>query len=264
MDLDEANAGGGAWWIERGEGPLVAAAIHNGHGLRPEVERLVALDEPARLREEDPFTEGWTTIAPTRIVGLRSRFEVDLNRPPERCVYLDPADAWGLDVWRQRPPEAVVARSRSIYDRFYEEVRRVLGELVSRHGRVVVLDLHSYNHRRAGPGAAAAPPAENPDLNLGTGSLDRERWKAVVDALVAAVSGFDYRGRRLDVRENVRFRGGCFSQWIHRTFPRQVCCLAIEVKKIFMDEWTGRPYAGELETMRDVLGAAAAAVADVL
>jgi len=264
MDPNEVEAEGRAWWIERGEGPLVAAAIHNGHALRAEVERLMAIDEPARLREEDPFTQRWTAVAPTRIVGLRSRFEVDLNRPPEQCVYLEPADAWGLKVWHERPPEAVVARSRSIYDRFYEEVRGLLGELASRHGRVVVFDLHTYNHRRAGPEAAPAPPAENPDVNLGTGSLDRDRWKAVVDALVAAVSGFDYRGCRLDVRENVRFRGGYFSQWIHRSFPRQVCCLAIEVKKIFMDEWTGRPYTGELEAIRDVLGAAAAAVVEVL
>jgi len=172
--------------------------------------------------------------------------------------------AWGLTVWRERPPAALVARSRAIYDRFYAAMRDLLAELASRHGRVVVFDLHSYNHRRAGPEGEPAPPAGNPDVNLGTDNMDRHRWKRVVDAFIETVAGFDYRGRRLDVRENVRFTGGHLSQWIHRVFPEEVCCLAIEVKKFFMDEWTSQPYPGGLEAMRDVLGAAAAAVLKVL
>ena len=46
-------------------------------------------------------------------------------------------------------------------------------------------------------------------------------------------------GRRLDVRENVRFRGGYFSRWVHEQYPGRGCALAIEFKKTFMDEWTG-------------------------
>jgi N-formylglutamate deformylase len=62
-------------------GPIVAAAIHNGHATREEVEEHLALSSPERLREEDPFTDEWTHIAATQIIALRSRFEVDLNRP---------------------------------------------------------------------------------------------------------------------------------------------------------------------------------------
>jgi hypothetical protein len=43
----------------------------------------------------------------------------------------------------------------------------------------------------------------------------------------------------LDVRENVRFRGGHFSKWVHERFPDSACVLAIEFKKTFTDEWTG-------------------------
>jgi hypothetical protein len=28
--------------------------------------------------------------------------------------------------------------------------------------------------------------------------------------------------------------------WVHRTFPTTGCALAIEIKKTFMDEWSGR------------------------
>jgi hypothetical protein len=64
------------WRLHLGGGQLVATAIHDGHELRPEVADLMALSDAERLREEDPFTAEWTTIAPTRLVGTRSKFEV--------------------------------------------------------------------------------------------------------------------------------------------------------------------------------------------
>ena len=81
-----------------GDGPLVAAPVHDGHALHDEVAAIMALSDLGRLREEDPFTGGWTAIAPTRIIGRRSRFEVDLNRPRDKAFYRRPEDAWGLDV----------------------------------------------------------------------------------------------------------------------------------------------------------------------
>jgi hypothetical protein len=54
------------------------------------------------------------------------------------------------------------------------------------------------------------------------------------------LGAFDFPGGRLDVRENVKFQGGNFSRWIHGKFPGTGCALAIEFKKFFMDEWTGK------------------------
>ena len=48
----------------------------------------------------------------------------------------------------------------------------------------------------------------------------------------------DFPAGPLDVRENVRFRGGNCARWIHGRFPESACVLSIEVKKFFMDEWT--------------------------
>ena len=102
-----------------GDGQLVAAAIHHGHAVRKEVFELLALDEETRLREEDPYTGLLTEAAPTRLIGLRSRFEVDLNRPRDKAVYQTPEDAWGLKVWRTKLPQAVVDYSLAEYDAFY-------------------------------------------------------------------------------------------------------------------------------------------------
>ena len=83
----------------------------------------MALSEAGRLREEDPFTAQWTGVAETQITALRSRFEVDLNRPRETAVYLKPEDAWGLEVWKTGPSPEIVARSMAEYNAFYSEVR---------------------------------------------------------------------------------------------------------------------------------------------
>ena len=229
------------WSITRGVGPLIATAIHDGHELRPEVAEGLEIGKADRLREEDPQTGRWTSVAGTRIVARRSRFEVDLNRPRERAVYLEPEDAWGLTVWKKPPSKQVVERSLAEYDAFYGEVAGLLADWEQRSEAFVLLDLHPYNHRRSGPDGPPADPAENPEVNVGTGTLDRQRWGPLVDRFMGDLHDFDFRGGHLDVRENVKFRGGNFSRWILERFPATGCVLAVEFKKIYMDEWTGEP-----------------------
>lgn len=238
----------------RDDAPIAAAAIHDGHALRPAVALAMVLTSEERLREEDPFTGGWTSVAGTRLIGGRSRFEVDLNRPREKAVYRGPEDAWGLSVWRDGEPRpAIVEESLAIYDAFHHDARSALEELRRRFGRFVVLDLHSYNHRRAGPEAPPDDPRKNPDVNVGTRTLDRKRWGALVERLVAELRGSSLLGRPLDVRENVRFRGGNFASWVHHEFPDSGCALAIDVKKFFMDEWTGVPERAQLTAIGALL-----------
>ena len=228
------------WGLHRGEGPLVAAAIHDGHAVREELRQLLAIDDKGRLREEDPHTGSWCTMAPTRIVGLRSRFEVDLNRPRDSAVYRTPEDAWGLQVWRDVLPDEVAARSLEEYDDFYAVLESLYSELERDHGRFVVFDLHSYNHRREGPEGPEADPEGNPQVNVGTGTIsDRALWAPVIERFMAELASFDFPRGALDVRENVRFRGGECARWTHEHFPGSACVLSIEVKKFFMDEWTG-------------------------
>ena len=228
------------WTIRRGSGPLVATAIHDGHELSPDVARFIALSDAQRLLEEDPYTGAWADVGDTSIVVHRSRFEVDLNRSREQAVYLEPRDAWGLHVWRQRPPDDLVERSRALHDRFYAELDALVATIQRACGRFVLLDLHTYNHRRAGPGQPPADPAANPDVNIGTESVDRRRWGGLVDRFIRDLAGQEVGGRPLDVRENVRFGGAHLVQWVNASFPGAACALAVEVKKRFMDEHTGR------------------------
>jgi hypothetical protein len=248
----QAGTAESPWWtLQRGDDCIVATAIHDGSGLRREVERAMALAPSQRLREEDPHTGQAIAGVPTHVVAGRSRFEVDLNRGEADAVYAMPEQSWGLDVWREPPGDALVADSLRIHRAFYAMLAQLLDEVQATHGRFVVLDVHSYNHRRDGADAAPMAQADAPDINIGTHSMPRARWAGLLEPLMQAMREFDFRGRRLDVRENVAFEGrGELARFVHQRYPEHGCAIALEFKKFYMDEWSGEPDAGELAAMR--------------
>ena len=83
--------------------------------------------------------------------------------------------------------------------------------------------------------------------------MNRNYWKHVVDRFLGDLQEFDFLGRQLDVRENVRFQGGYFPYWVHQTFPQSACVLSIEVKKFFMDEWSNELDHQQMEAIRCAL-----------
>lgn len=253
------------WRIDRGEGPLVATAIHDGTAVREEVRQHMVLCDGVRRREEDPFTADWTRMAPTRIVGIHSRFEVDLNRPREKAVYRTPDDCWGLRVWRDGIPDNVAARSLKAYDAFYAMLGKTYAGLAEKHGRFVVFDLHAYNHRRNGPDGEPADATRNPQVNIGTGTMrNRTQWAGIIARFMHDLGHFDFPGGKLDVRENVKFKGGEHARWAHETFPESACVLSIEVKKFFMDEWSGQANSAMVAVIGRALSSTVPGVLDEL
>lgn len=260
------SAARAAWWrVQRGDGPVIATAIHDGHGLRPSIDARMALADADRLREEDPHTGQAVRDVPTHVVAARSRFEVDLNRGEPEAVYAQPEQSWGLQVWREPLPQAEIEASLRYHRAFYAMLGELLDGVRRDHGRYVVLDVHSYNHRRDGADAPPMAQACAPDINIGTHSMPRARWAWLLDSLIEEIAGFDFNGRRLDVRENVAFQGrGELARFVHARHPGQGCAIAFEFKKFYMDEWTGTPVAAELPAMRALIAHLAKFCADRL
>jgi hypothetical protein len=237
--------------VQRGEGPVAAAAIHDGHGLRAEIAERMVLTDADRLREEDPFTGQAVRGVPTHFIAHRSRFEADLNREPETAVYRTPEQCWGLNVWGAPLEDEVVARSLDYHRGFYAMVGATLDEIAADHPRFVLLDVHSYNHRRDGPDAPPTPAEKAPEINIGTFSMPRADWAWLLDPLMEAMHDYDFGGRHLDVRENVAFQGkGELTRFVHQRYPGVGCAIAVEFKKFYMDEWSGEPDPAALEQMR--------------
>ena len=254
------------WWtLQRGDGPVAAAAIHDGHGLRAEVAALIALSDADRLREEDPFTGQAIVDVPTHIVAHRSRFEADLNRDAQTAVYRTPEQCWGLNLWRTPPGEDLVERSLEYHRRFYAAIGAVLDEIAADYPRFVLLDIHSYNHRRDGPEASPASAEGAPEINIGTFSMPRNDWAWLLDPLIQVMRAYDFGGRNLDVRENVAFQGrGELTRFVHERYPGVGCAIAVEFKKFYMDEWSGKPDPMALDHMRGFVSHVAAVARELL
>lgn len=236
----------------RGHSPIVATAIHDGHHIRESLLKLFHLTDEERLREEDPFTAKWVNFSDNTIVVHHSRFETDVNRSREKAVYVKPEDAWGLKVWNKALPEEIINESLEVYDTFYEEVKKYFDSLFMSYENIVVYDIHSYNHRRDGINIESDIHL-NPEINIGTRNMNRVKWEPVVSALVESLQSFDYDGRSLDVRENIKFKGGYFGQWLFEQYGEKICPVSIEFKKFFMDEWTGKPFVKDIELISSLL-----------
>ena len=215
----------------------IAAAIHDGHQLRPDLKDNCLLTDEERLYEEDPFTALFIKDQPIVIKGLDSRFEYDLNRVFEDAIY---ETAWGKQVWKIPLNTEQIDLSREKYQRFYRMVDALIGKLSSIHETpIMVYDIHSYNYKRW--------DRKVPELNVGTSMLDRTKWKKQIDNyLIALERSFP----NFWVAENNTFYGkGGFLGYIQKNFNNALV-LATEFSKYYCDELTGRFYWEQLEDTR--------------
>jgi len=239
------------WDVHRGSGPVLATAVHDGHAMRDELRPYLFASDGELRREEDPLTGIWASAGDGMFRTHRSRFEVDLNRSREEAFATRPEQTWGMRVWREAPPGAMIERSLEQHDAFYALMREWVEQLIADHGVALVLDIHSYNHRRQGPYAADMAPADNPDIDLGLTTLDAGRFGRVAERLTERLAAGPAQGRTLDVRGNVRYPdGGHFPEWVFATYGQDVCTITLEYKKFYMDEWTGHAYLPVVEDLR--------------
>jgi N-formylglutamate deformylase len=234
------------------ETPIVFTAIHNGHYVSENINKNMNIDEETRRREEDSNTEFFTELGANSIVGKTSRCEFDINRTPDKAVYMKPEDSWDMKIRKRKPTGFEVAQSMLRYDAFYAETKKHFDVLKEKFGKFFVYDVHSYNHRRAGDTKPPAPLPYNPEIIIGTNNMPVNRADIIHDIHKDFLK-FDYLGRTLNTRINIKFPGGNFSRWIHRTYPNSACCVALEFKKIFMDEWTGEMFPEIMEKLRDAM-----------
>ena len=225
--------------IERYE-PALCAAIHNGGNMRPELVENCLLTESERYYEEDPHTGSLIEQQPVTLIAHDSRYEYDLNRISDDCVY---ETAWGRDVWKSPLSEAAIAHSKEKHARFYRIVSAVVEALSEDFGQCIVYDNHSYNYRRH-------ERDDLPVFNLGTASVKSDSWRPLINTWLQALKNLSVDGVDVTAAENDIFYGkGNLAGHCHRLYD-DVLVLATEVKKVFMDELTGEPDPNVLPSLQ--------------
>lgn len=230
-------------------------ALHAGHDVRPEVAENMKISPADRRREEDPHTEAFLQTFPIQIVARYSRFEYDPNRPPQSAVYTTPDTCWDLDVWHRPQTEAEKAESLAKHQELHGLMDIVTDYMLQNHRYGILFDLHSYNYQRQGPVEWHVDP--KPVINLGTGPVNREIFGECLEDFMTRLQTFSLNDRKTYVAENEIFKGGHLSRRLSRNNYDRLLVLAIEFKKVFMNELSGELYPDALNQLVTQFEAAA-------
>ena len=229
---------------------MIFCAIHNGHHISEHVREKIGITDLERKREEDPFTEQFINDKDNHIIQYTSRFEVDLNRHIEKAVYQTPSNCWGLPIYPTTSlTDIEIQMALEQHNLFYQNMIDIIEKHLEKYDKLIVWDIHSYNHRRNGEFADFDPEENNPEIIIGTNNYKymSPDWEPLVNNIEQMFKSHKFTGdfpnrpskqEYLDVRQNVKFPGGYLSQFINQRYPDRACCLAIEFKKIWMNEWS--------------------------
>jgi uncharacterized protein (TIGR02421 family) len=211
--------------------PFCCTAIHNGGMLRKELKKKIALSDYERWFEEDPHTADFIASMPVTIVGLDSRFEYDLNRPPEDCIY---EEAWGKKVWKKKLTALEKKASRQKHANYYKILHALINKIEELYGGCILYDIHSYNYVRW--------ERDVPLFNLGTENIDKKRYGAYVDNWLEELSRISLPDIKNSTMENDVFSGRGYNLiYTNRNF-KNTLVLATEIKKVYCDELNGDIY----------------------
>ena len=220
--------------------PALSAAIHDGGNLREPLLDKCLLNKKSRYYEEDPYTGSFIAEQPITLVAHDSRYEYDLNRDTQECVY---ETAWGKEIWQSPLTAEEIATSKAKHAQFYRIVAAVVEALISDFGQCIVYDNHSYNFKRH-------ERQDLPVFNVGTSSVNGEQWRPIIDKWLTALQAMKVDSVEVTAAENDIFYGkGYLAGFCHQRY-NNVLVLATESKKVFMDELTGEADAIALPSLQ--------------
>ncbi|WP_431134298.1 N-formylglutamate amidohydrolase [Psychroserpens mesophilus] len=205
----------------------VCGAVHNGHQFRKELWDNCLHTEYERWYEEDPETKQMITSHPIVIAGCDSRFEYDLNRPPEEAVF---ETAWGKQLWKHPLGEDLKQKSLNKHSDFFKVVYALISKLEEKFGVCIVYDIHSYNWKRW--------DREVPTWNLGTSNVDNDRFGEAIEQWRQSLSEIELPKDIVSTSKiNNTFQGnGYFLKFITNNF-KNTLVLATEIAKIYCNEY---------------------------
>ena len=173
---------------------------------------------------------------PIVLYGQDSRYEYDLNRPPEEAVY---ETAWGKKIWKDPLSAEERALSLAKHTNYYLILKALLDKLENKFGVCTLFDIHTYNSRRI--------ERNTPLFNIGTENLDTGRFGKFIDIWQTELSNIQMDGIENQTLINDVFQGRGYQAVYIKKNHVNTLILPTEVKKVFQDEQTGEAYPMVLE-----------------
>lgn len=219
--------------------PYVCTAIHAGHNFRNELAAKCSHTEYERWFEEDPNTDDFISSFPITIIGNDSRFEYDLNREPKNCIY---DEAWGKKVWKKPLTTSEKNKSLKKHADYYQVVHTLIEKIETKYEACVVYDMHSYNYKRW--------TRKTPVFNIGCVLVDMNKFGKYVKHFDQELDKIEFSEIESQSEINDVFEGKGYNlTYITKNFSNTLV-LATEIKKIYCDELSGRPYPEEIKYLQ--------------
>jgi len=243
--------------------PLIGTALHYHHAIRQDIRPKLGLEPALRYYEEDPETHRFLGRLPHCLTPNQSRYEMDLNRPPDTTVYAKPELAWGQEVWAQPLNQFEREFSLEKWYEFHTMMDCAVEDAIGRFGYAVVFDFHSYNYQRKGPTDWRTD--DKPVINLGTRHLRLDDFgEEVKDGFLADLRRHTVLGEACMVQENGVFYGGYLNRRLSHLFGPRVITLSVEYKKVYMDENAGEVHEDVLSDLVSQMDESIGGLADRL
>lgn len=231
--------------------PYCCTAIHDGSNLRKELLDRIALDEYSRWYEEDPFTGAFISSMPITLIGHDSRYEYDLNRTLDTCVY---EEAWGTKIWKKKllPKEKQLSKRK--HSNYYKVTHALITKLESLFDGCIVYDIHSYNKERW--------DRKVPLFNIGVERVD-SKYAGIIENWRASLSEIKIENiENVSAINDVFYGKGYNLEYITSHFSKTLV-LATEVKKVYCNELTGASYPKIIKSLQQGLKKAISTNANV-
>jgi uncharacterized protein (TIGR02421 family) len=219
--------------------PFLCTAIHAGSQLRPEILNKMALNEYQRWYEEDPHTDDFISSMPITIICKDSRYEYDLNRSPENCIY---DEAWGNTVWERKLNPKEIQKSKEKHANYYKVIHALVAKIEQLFDSCIVYDIHSYNYKRW--------DREVPMFNIGTERINNEKYGKYVTHWFDELRKITISDEPNTTGINDVFYGRGYNlEYITKNFPNTLV-LATEIKKIYCNESTGDSFPNIIRSLQ--------------
>jgi N-formylglutamate deformylase len=136
--------------------PVVASLPHSGLYVPAQIDALFEAKHRHWLRNTDWFLPELYSFLPelgvTTLAATHSRYVVDLNRDPLAELHgnfaralIAKETAHGAPVYQsEQDPDALRARVSAYHAPYHRALRDLLDETISRFGRALLLDMHSF------------------------------------------------------------------------------------------------------------------------
>ncbi|MFO7777388.1 MAG: N-formylglutamate amidohydrolase [Nitriliruptoraceae bacterium] len=230
--------------------PVLVHVPHAGTELPNPVREAMLLDDAALATElrlltdhrTDLLAAGTGRAGATRVVNRISRLVVDPERFPDEREELA-AQGMGavytrghaLQPLRTPSPGDVELLLTRYFHPYAATVTEVVDELLAAHGRLTILDLHSYPSVRLPYELHDGP---RPELCIGTDPFHTPEWLRSLVVGVAAAHG-------LHADLDTPFAGAYVPER-HHGQDRRVTSVMLELRRdLYLDEASATPHDGE-------------------